>query len=337
MLNELHGCEVTALCETSIENIVKQPRAFLPSLVTADYDAFLAEPLDAVVIATPAKTHFELAMRALERGKHVLIEKPFTTNIDDALTLITAARHRGLTLAVGHTYVYHPAVEYLRGMIERNELGRLRYIHTARLNFGILQPDVDVLWDLAPHDLSILLYILQQEPEVAAARGASCINPPFCEIAHLDLQFPEGPFAHVYVSWLEPTKVRRFTFVGEEKTAVYDDVAQGEMIRIYDKSIKLTTSNGHQGMLAPQYIERDITIPHLGNGEPLKNEISHFLDCIRSDAPAISDGWEGLKVVRILEAAQQALYGGDPLEARAREPIALREAAMSIAPREPLS
>ncbi|MEX0786799.1 MAG: Gfo/Idh/MocA family oxidoreductase, partial [Dehalococcoidia bacterium] len=179
VLNELRGCEVSALCETSIENIVKQPRAFLPALVTADYDAFLAEAMDAVVIATPAKTHFELAMRALERNKHVLIEKPFTTNIDDALTLITTARHRGLTLAVGHTYVYHPAVEYLRGMIERNELGRLRYIHTARLNFGILQPDVDVLWDLAPHDLSILLYVLQQEPEVAGARGAACINPPF--------------------------------------------------------------------------------------------------------------------------------------------------------------
>ena len=309
MLNELSGCEVTALCEPSIENIIRQPKAFLPPLVTADYETFLSSGIDAVVIATPARTHYQLVMQALEHDKHVLVEKPFATNTEDALAMINAAQQRGLSLLVGHTYVYHPAVEYLRELIESGELGKLRYIHTARLNFGILQPDVDVLWDLAPHDISILLYLLQKEPEIIGGQGTACINPRLFEVAHVDLRFPDGPFAHIYVSWLEPSKIRRLTFVGEEKTAVYDDVAQGEMIRIYDKSIKLTTSNGTENIVAPQYLQKDITIPYIGDGEPLKNQCTRFLSSIRTGSPVPSDGWEGLKVVRVLESAERALYG----------------------------
>ena len=153
MLNELSGCEVTAICEPSIENILRQPKAFLPPLVTADYQTFLSSGIDAVVIATPARTHYQLVMQALRSNKHVLVEKPFATNTEDAVAMIDAAQRRGLSLLVGHTYVYHPAVEYLRDVIESGELGKLRYVHTARLNFGILQPDVDVLWDLAPQTL----------------------------------------------------------------------------------------------------------------------------------------------------------------------------------------
>lgn len=310
VFNELPNCEVTALCEPSVEAISKQPKAFLPPLVTADYEEFLSATMDAVVIATPAGTHHRLVLQALLSDRHVLVEKPFTTNTAEALALITAAEERGLTLAVGHTYVYHPAVQFLRKFIEAQQLGPLHYAHTARLNFGTLQPDVDVLWDLAPHDLSILLYILQEEPLVAGARGAACVNPRLCEIAHVDLQFPGGPFAHIYVSWLEPTKIRRLTFVGEEKSLVYDDIAQGEMIRVYDKSIKLTSGNGAEDTLVPQYLQGDVTIPFLGGGEPLKNECAHFLDCVRTGQPVISGGWEGLKVVRILEAAEKSLYNG---------------------------
>lgn len=314
VFNELPDCELTALCEPSPQKVAAQPRGFLPALVTGDYERFLAAPTDAVVIATPARTHFELAMRALERGKHVLIEKPFTTSTDTALELIAAAEQRGLTLGVGHTYVYHPAVEFLRTFIASGQLGRLQYVHTARLNFGLLQPDVDVLWDLAPHDLSILLYILQQEPLVAGVRGAGCYTDKLSEVAHLDLQFPDGPAAHIYVSWLEPTKVRHLTFVGDEKSVVYDDVAPGQLIRIYDQAIKLTPTNGTRNGLAPQYLRGDATIPHLENREPLKKECEQFLESIRTGEPMASSGWDGLRVVRILEAAEKSLYNGGASE-----------------------
>ena len=314
VFNELPNCEVTALCEPSADNIGKQPKAFLPALVTADYQKFLSANIDVVVIATPARTHHQLALQALGKDKHVLIEKPFTTSTTEAVELITLAEERGLTLAVGHTYVYHPAVRFLRELVQSGQLGPLHYIHTARLNFGTLQPDVDVLWDLAPHDLSMLLHILQQEPLVAGARGAACINPRLYEIAHVDLEFLGGPLAHIYVSWLEPTKVRRLTFVGGERTVVYDDLAQGGMIRVYDKSIKLSPGVDGDGVLVPQYLEGDVRIPFLGSGEPLKNECAHFLDCVRSGERVTTDGWTGLKVVRILETAQKSLYNGGSME-----------------------
>ena len=158
MFHELPDCEVVALCEPSEINVAKQPKAFLPSLVTGNYDEFLASDIDAVVIATPARTHYPLALQALQRDKHLLIEKPFTRSSTEALDLIRVAEKKGLTLMVGHTYVYHPAVEFLRNLVQTNQLGPLYYIHATRLNFGLLQPDVDVLWDLAPHDLSILRF-----------------------------------------------------------------------------------------------------------------------------------------------------------------------------------
>lgn len=310
VFNELSGCEVVALCDPSLENVGRQPRAFLPPLVTSDYEQFLSAGMDAAVIATPAHTHFDLASRALQRDKHVLIEKPFTTSSAEAQELITMAEGRGLTLAVGHTYVYHPAVEFLRRTVERGELGALHYVHTARLNFGLLQPDVDVLWDLAPHDLSILMYVLQQEPVVTGANGASFLNATLSEVAHLDLEFDGGPSAHVYVSWMDPVKVRRLTFVGEERTIVYDDIAQGEQIRVYDKSIRLVSTNGATSRRVPQYIDGDVRIPLLGDREPLKAEAGDFLTSIRTGLPARSDGWSGLRVVRALETAQRLLYKG---------------------------
>ncbi|HEY5625417.1 MAG TPA: Gfo/Idh/MocA family oxidoreductase, partial [Dehalococcoidia bacterium] len=190
----------------------------------------------------------------------------------------------------------------------------LHYVHTARLNFGLLQPDVDVLWDLAPHDLSILTYLLEDEPMVAGARGAARINPNLAEVAHLDLEFMDGLFAHIHVSWLEPVKVRRITIIGSDKTVVYDDVSQGEMIRIYNKSITLGQPNGESGFTPPAYNEGDITVPFVKPDEPLKLEDAHFMDCIRTGARPRSDGWQGLKVVNILESASRSLYNSGSLE-----------------------
>jgi predicted dehydrogenase len=209
--------------------------------------------------------------------------------------------------------VYHPAVQYVKEYVESGRLGAIHYVHTARLNFGLLQPDVDVLWDLAPHDLSILMYLLGEEPMVAGARGTARINPRLCEVAHLDLEFLDGLLAHIHVSWLEPVKVRRMTIIGSEQTLVYDDVAQGEMIRVYNKSIRLGEPMG-ESFGPPQYISGDISVPFVQDAEPLKQEDGHFLECIRTGARPRSDGFAGLKVVHILESAAKSLYNGGSME-----------------------
>jgi predicted dehydrogenase len=314
VLNELPGCEVVALCEPSAKTLESVPRGYLPAMVTGDYEAFLKSGLDAVVIATPARTHYPLAMQALEAEKHVLIEKPFTTRTSDALALIGAAERRGLTLMVGHTYVYHPAVAYLKSIVDSGTLGQLAYVHMARLNFGLLQPDVDVLWDLAPHDVSILMHILGQEPLVGGARGTSAVTPERYEVAHVDLEFMDGLLAHVHVSWLEPTKVRRITLIGTERIAVYNDVAPDDTIRIYDKSIRMEPSELIPGRMSAKYLHGDTTIPFLAEIEPLKAEISHFMECARTGARPISGGWEGMQVVRVLESVARSLYNGGTME-----------------------
>lgn len=314
VLHELADCEIKALCEPSPAALATVPRAYLPELVTDDFDAFLNSGIDAVVIATPAHTHYPLAARALEADKHVLIEKPFTTRTSDALTLIYLAERRGLKLMVGHTYIYHPAISFLKELVETGEMGPLHYIHTSRLNFGLLQPDVDVLWDLAPHDVSILLHILGQEPLVAGARGTAGIDPQRYEVAHVDLEFLDGLFAHVHVSWLEPLKVRRLTLIGADRIVVYDDVARDESIRIYNKAIRTGPSAARPGAVDVKYVNGDINIPFIPDTEPLKAECSHFLECIRDDTQPVSGGWEGLRVVRILESASRSLYNGGMME-----------------------
>jgi predicted dehydrogenase len=274
----------------------------------------LRNGIDAVVIAAPARLHHPLAKAALLAGKHVLTEKPFATSSREAAELIEIAESRGLTLMVGHTYVYHPAVQFVREYIESGQLGTIHYVHAARLNFGLLQPDVDVLWDLAPHDISILMYLLGEEPMVAGARGTARINPRLCEVAHLDLEFLDGLLAHIHVSWLDPVKVRRLSIIGSEQTLVYDDTAAGEMIRIYNKSIELGVANGENGFGPPKYMSGDVTIPFVADAEPLKQEDAHFLECIRTGERPRSDGVAGLKVVHVLESAAKSLYNGGSME-----------------------
>jgi len=226
---------------------------------------------------------------------------------------------------VGHTFVYNPAVLFLKELLDRGQLGELYYVHAARLNFGLLQPDVDVVWDLAPHDLSIILYLLEQEPIAVGARGSAHVNPSLKEVAHMDLQFAQGVAAHVHLSWLDPCKVRRLTLVGSERMAICDDMLPGEMVRIYDKRVKLTTSNGSPVYHPVEYAFGDISIPYIADQEPLRNEGEHFLHCIRTGERPRSDGRAGLQVVRILETVEKSLYNGGAMEPLVPAPAALSE------------
>ncbi|HEY6073157.1 MAG TPA: Gfo/Idh/MocA family oxidoreductase, partial [Anaerolineales bacterium] len=231
-------------------------------------------------------------------------------------------------------YVYHPAVAFLKELLGTGQLGPLSYVHTSRLNFGLLQPDVDVLWDLAPHDISILLYILGQEPLVAGARGTAGINPERFEVAHVDLEFLDGLFAHVHVSWLEPVKVRRLTLIGADRIVVYNDVSQGEAIRIYNKAIRTEPHVGNPERLDVKYVNGDINIPFLPDTEPLKTECAHFLDCIQKGARPTSDGWEGLRVVRILESAARSLYNGGTMESLPQDLLLSQQASYAAHPQK---
>jgi predicted dehydrogenase len=247
-------------------------RAQYPQLtLTSDYRVLLLLPaLDAVVIATPVRTHVRLAREALLAGKHVLVEKPLAASESEAQELVDLARASGRVLMVGHTFLYHPAVRMLRDLVQQGELGDIYYVHAQRLNLGLFQRDINVVWDLAPHDISILMYVLGMEPTAASARGYSHVQPSIPDVAHVDLLFPNGVHASIHVSWLDPKKVRRTTIVGSRKMVVYDDVQTLEKVRIYDKGVDAPPHTSGFGEFQLSYRYGNITIPHLRSDEPLQ-------------------------------------------------------------------
>jgi predicted dehydrogenase len=307
---ELPEARVAYVCDLE-ENNLRQVRSQYPSVATTtEYSDLLGKSVDAIVVATPAKTHYRLAKEALLHKKHVLIEKPITTNSLQALELIELAERQSLVLMAGHTYEYHPAVDYLKQLIKNGELGDIYGIDAARLNLGLFRPDINVLWDLAPHDTCIILSLLDKEPISVSARGTYHIDPDICDVAYMELLFTNGTMVHIHVSWLDPRKIREITIVGAKKMAVYDDVSETEKIHIYDKGLALSAnSNGFAGWPL-RYRYGDVTIPHIPGTEPLRLECSHFLHCITEGEKPKSDGWAGLKVIRILEAADRSLLNG---------------------------
>lgn len=315
VFNELPESTVISVCDGDSRRLETLNRAYPLVYTTTDFEEFLASDIDAVVIATPAAAHYPLAKRALLHDKSVLVEKPFTTASSEALELIHLAEEKGLTLAVGHTFLYNPAVRKLKELLVSGHLGALRHVHAARLNFGLLQPDVNVLWDLAPHDISILLYLLEQNPVAVAARGVGCFNPEQCEVAHADLWFSDHVSAHIHVSWLDPNKVRRFTLVGTQRMVVYDDMAGVEALRIYDREIKFLAEDGVGLRYPPAYAFGDVRIPHIPDAEPLKEECIDFVRSAQDGKRPVSDGWVGLRVVRILECLEKSLCNGGAMEA----------------------
>ncbi len=271
-----------------------------------DHRDLLKQDLDAVIIATPIETHYELAREAILAGKHVLIEKPLAASVGDAVDLIRLAHARGRTLMTGHTFLYNPAVDELRRLVQSGELGRIYYVDAARLSLGQFQRNVNVIWDLAPHDMSILFYVLGRRAIAVSARGSSCVQPNIHDVAYVEIQFEGDISAQIHVSWLDPAKVRRITIVGDRKMAVYNDVSLAEKIRIYDKGVESpVTDNFGEFQLA--YRHGAITIPYIPWREPLRLECEHFVECVRTGTIPRTDGVQGLVVVAVLEAANQSL------------------------------
>lgn len=315
--HELAEAALTKVCDLD-EDKCQQVRKQYPYIKTStDFKILLKDDVDAIIISTPVNTHYPLAKEALLHDKHVLIEKPMTASYQEAVELIELAEKRNLVLMAGHTYEYHPAVDFLRELVSNGELGDIYSIDADRLNLGLFRTDVNVLWDLAPHDISIMLAILNEDPVAVSARGTHHIDASVYDIAYLEILFANGTMGHVHVSWLHPRKIREITIVGSQKMAVYDDVSETEKIHIYDKGLAISSDgNGNNGFTSwpPNYRYGDVIIPFIANAEPLKQECSHFLECIAQDKRPRSHGGAGLKVTSILEAADRSLANGGQRE-----------------------
>jgi len=269
--------------------------------VTTLVEQLWRSDVDGVVIATPVQTHYRLAREALLHDKHVLVEKPLTANVAEAEELIALANERERVLMVGHTFEYNPAVNELRKLVRSGDLGKIYCIEAERLNLGLFRSDINVIWDLAPHDISILLYLLGKQPERIKVQAHAHLQSHIHDIAHLDLGFADGMTAHIHVSWLHPCKIRRVTVIGDLRMAVYDDTNQAEMIKIYNKGADV-----HADPVV-SYRNGEITIPYIDWIEPLRLECEDFANTIRTGTQPRAHGRVGLEVVRILAAAQEVL------------------------------
>lgn len=296
--------------------------------VVADYQALLKADIDCVVVATPIHTHYELARDSLQSGKHVLVEKPLSRSVAEALDLTRLAEANNRVLMVGHTFVYNPAVRALRKIVNAGGLGRIYYVDAARLNLGLFQQHVDVMWDLAPHDISIFLYTLQRNPVMVSARGTACVQAAVHDVAYIELELEGGLSTHIHVSWLDPCKVRRLTIVGDRKMAVYNDLSFAEKIRIYDRGVEPPITDSF-GDFQLSYRHGKMVVPHVPWREPLRLQCDHFVHAVETGSPPQTGAAQGVAVVAVLEAASQSLANGG-----VRVPVALPGGA---ATRPPLS
>lgn len=311
ILAGLPGVELTVI-DNRRDRLREAVRNF-PAVRAASCLDEARDTLDAVVIATPPRSHGAIALQALGADLHTMVEKPLATSVADAEAIVTAANERGLTLMAGHTFEYNAAVWKLKEIIGSGELGRILYVDTARLNLGRYQNDCNVIWDLAPHDISIVSYLLDELPDAVSVWAQRNVGDMYADIAYLRLDFPSAP-AFVHVSWLDPNKVRRVTVVGDRKMAVYDDLSDNERIRIYDESVSpADIDDGPAPPMPVTYRTGDITSPYVEFVEPLLVQDSHFVDCIRTGCQPRTSGERALGVVRVLAASDTAASTGRPV------------------------
>jgi predicted dehydrogenase len=311
-LAELQDAELVAVADLD-QNKLDKLKARFPSIITTRiYQDFFKLNLDAVVIATPPMTHYTFAAECIRNGLHVLVEKPLVMNAHQGERLIEIAASHKRTLMVGHTFVYNPAVQVVKEIIDSGELGEIYYIDAIRANLGLFQPNVNAMWDLAPHDLSIILHLLGQSPISVSSEGGSFVlkQMQVHDVVYMHMRFPEGLLATIRLSWLDPNKTRRITVVGSKKMLIYDDVTANEKVKVYDKGVDPLPFVENVAQFQCSYRYGDITAPHISNEEPLKLECQHFVECIRTGKQPQSDGYAGLEVVRVLEAAQKSLETG---------------------------
>lgn len=299
---------VVSVCDARMDRLNQVTNQYPHIAVTASYSELLSNPaIDAVAIATPVHTHFELAMKALQAGKHVMIEKPLAMSSDEAVRLVDESDARGLTLLVDHTFVYTGAVQKIRSLAQDGSLGELYYYDSVRVNLGLFQHDVNVIWDLAVHDLAIMSYVLPHTPVGVSATGISHVDGAAENIGYITVFFDANVIAHIHVNWLAPVKVRRTLIGGSEKMIVYDDLEPSEKVKVYDKGITVGARNEPAYNMLINYRSGDMWAPKLSVAEALLTEINHFNACIEGREKPLTGGMAGLEVVRILEAASESL------------------------------
>ena len=311
--NSLPQARVKVCCDLDDAALRRAAGQYPGMATTKDYAELLADPeVHAVIVTAPTPAHYTLAKAALLSGRHVFVEKPIALAVAEAEELAELAEARGKTLMVGHLLMYHPAVAQLKQMIDAGELGDIYYLYTSRLNLGQVRRNENAMWSLAPHDISVALHLLAEQPTEVAAQGLTYLQPNIPDTVFLTLRFASGRAAHVHVSWLDPHKVRRLTVVGSRKMAVFDDVDSTEKLRIYDKGVERPAYDSYGDSLSLRF--GDISIPRVDMREPLRLECQHFIDCIQTGQPPLSDGRNGVEVLRVLDAGQRSLErNGEPV------------------------
>jgi predicted dehydrogenase len=316
----LPDCQLKAMCDIDRGRLSHLKSLYPEVAVTTDYQQLLNEmDLDAVVIATAVRMHHPMARAALLAGKHTFIEKPMATSAAECEELVGLARAKGLVLMIGHTFLFSPVVRKIKEIIDRGDIGDIRYICARRLNLGLFQKDINVTWDLAPHDISIILSMIGEQPVTVNCQGSAHVTPGIEDVTTLCLTFRDQRTAIIQSSWLDPRKVREMTIVGSKKMIVYDDVQSLEKVRIFDARVERPPHYDTFGEFQYAYHYGDIHIPYIKQEEPLKTECQHFLDSIKDGTSPLTDGEQGLEMVRILEASSASLkLGGAPVSIAAK-------------------
>jgi predicted dehydrogenase len=310
LIRNFFGCpntELTAICDANPARLESVGRTYGSVKLVSSVDQLLETGIEAVAIATPVSTHYSLATRCLEAGLHVLVEKPLASTTQEAQSLVDLAARKQRVLMVDHTYLFNPAVRRIKELVESGELGDLYYVDSIRINLGLFQHDVNVVWDLAPHDLSIVDYVLDYEARSISAWGCAHANVDIEDIAYVNVDYGDRMMANFHVNWLSPVKIRQMIFAGSRKSLIFNDLNTTEQIKVYDRGINVGSGDEARRKAQIDYRAGDIWSPHIAPQEALAAVVSHFAECIREGKTPLSSGQLGLRVVRLLEAATRSI------------------------------